>query len=1166
MSRIGIFFLIYLFCCFSSLKSQHWNVQTILPPTHVNTAEFYGFTVATYGNLAAIGVPGNSESGYKVGYVQLVKKSINGWIELAKLRPSLQNTNTQPWFNFGSVIAMDSNKVAVGYIDSHSKNNTGAVYLFEKPNGGWENTTETAILTSSDGQPGDFFGKSIALDNDRIVIGAPENNDGGPHVGAVYIFEQPASGWVSMTETIKIPSPHGGYSYFGSSLDIEDNTLMIGHQTFVPWTDNPIVVYEKESGNWIQVATISKFDDPYDNIVHFGNFIKLKDNQLFINVTKYAGNGQFRILVFILEKGASGWSNYSLKATLQTTETFPSSSTGFKFDVSENGVACAVNDRLYIFDKPSTGWTDSHENSIINAEEMNEELALYFSWSMALGDNFLFIGQPANSDSGYYNGAVEIYEKLEDGWANPELKQQLFPQLYVSNIYDHFGHAVDVYNDIAVVSSFHMQDNGSGKRSVFLYKNFGDKWVRIAELMPPKPSRSYCYGYSVSINKDLVAVSAPGNSLKSHFLVDTTGFVYLFEKPQGGWEDMMPTAVLSPSEGGNKLDKFGYSVDIYDDKVLIGAPYEFQNAKAYIYERPTDGWSNMTETQVFDSPLEDYYVHNFGTAVAIDGDELVVSGNSTIFIYQRFVEGWEGPIAELNCGDNNLLGDQLEFLNNVIVGGVPKHQLENSSLYTAAAYVYVKQDSGWLNTSLAGILLSSDTTKSSHYEYDMGFNGDRVIFYPGGEMQNVYLFSKPESGWSHFKTPYLHEDTIITQAFNNLTVALDRNDIFIGIPNYGSMQESGAVIVYRDPSAFVPDDLSITVESNTELTLDWKYFSNDTASFEVYRSDNDSVGFIVIDTVRWGNFSYTDQNLSTGQKYYYKLKAFNSFGSSSFSSTVQAIPGIAPETPYNLNIVIGENNLFLSWEAKGDSSVSFAVYRSDAAANNFEIINTTSWGNFTYTDQNLVNGQEYFYKIRAFNPFGDSPFSSVVRATPGLPPGSPKSLSIASAISTGIYLFWNNNFTDVTGTVIQRSLYDNDKFTTIDTVSSETNEYTDEDIEMEQLFIYRVYTFNEFGASGYSNEVSAIVSGVDSSIKEQVEIYPNPAKDWLKISAKKQFSPLSATVKDLSGKKLEEWSIYQVDDTESVQIDISNLKSGTYIVIISTQDSTKCFKLNIKSN
>src|SRR5260370_7968811 len=127
----------------------------------------------------------------------------NGWAQLAELTPT--NRNNQDWF--GVSVAVSGDTVVVGAFDSNIET-TGTAYVFVKTSGGWRNMTQTAILTPSDGGAG--FGTSVAISGDTIIVGAANASNldfqtpqqQGP--GAAYLSVKPPTGWTDITATAKL--------------------------------------------------------------------------------------------------------------------------------------------------------------------------------------------------------------------------------------------------------------------------------------------------------------------------------------------------------------------------------------------------------------------------------------------------------------------------------------------------------------------------------------------------------------------------------------------------------------------------------------------------------------------------------------------------------------------------------------------------------------------------------------------------------------------------------------------------------------------------------------------------------------------------------------------------------------------------------------------------
>jgi hypothetical protein len=107
----------------------------------------------------------------------------------------------------------------------------GAVYVFSEPASGWQNATQTAELRASDGAAFDGLGGSVAVSGSTIVAGAPGHTVGGNiQQGAVYVFSEPASGrWQNATQTAELTASDGsGNDHLGQSVAISGSTIVAG--------------------------------------------------------------------------------------------------------------------------------------------------------------------------------------------------------------------------------------------------------------------------------------------------------------------------------------------------------------------------------------------------------------------------------------------------------------------------------------------------------------------------------------------------------------------------------------------------------------------------------------------------------------------------------------------------------------------------------------------------------------------------------------------------------------------------------------------------------------------------------------------------------------------------------------------------------------------------
>lgn len=194
----------------------------------------FGYSVAISGNTVVVGAPeadivDNTGNHFHKGAAYIFEKSGSGWIETAKLTVSGSDGVTH-YVLFGWSVAISGDTVVVGapqamigiYIQ-------GAAYVFMKPSSGWTGMTETAKLTASDGVSGDSFGASVAIRGDRAVVGTLNEGFLNDKRGAMYVFEKPPGGWISTTETEKLTASDGApYDYFGYSVAISGDRAVAG--------------------------------------------------------------------------------------------------------------------------------------------------------------------------------------------------------------------------------------------------------------------------------------------------------------------------------------------------------------------------------------------------------------------------------------------------------------------------------------------------------------------------------------------------------------------------------------------------------------------------------------------------------------------------------------------------------------------------------------------------------------------------------------------------------------------------------------------------------------------------------------------------------------------------------------------------------------------------
>jgi hypothetical protein len=202
-----------------------WTSVTALVASDGFPQGQFGAAVAVDDNVVVVGDKVATGAGAtRPGSACVFQRTGSTWNQVATLAASDGAPNA--WF--GSSVAIDGDTVIVGapLADTPAGYRAGAAYIFEKPIGGWANMTETTKLAASDASPEDWFGNSVSLSGNYAVVGAQRHDHTAQDAGSAYVFRRSESGWAEVAE-LRAPDGQAGDS-FGTSVRVEGDTIIVG--------------------------------------------------------------------------------------------------------------------------------------------------------------------------------------------------------------------------------------------------------------------------------------------------------------------------------------------------------------------------------------------------------------------------------------------------------------------------------------------------------------------------------------------------------------------------------------------------------------------------------------------------------------------------------------------------------------------------------------------------------------------------------------------------------------------------------------------------------------------------------------------------------------------------------------------------------------------------
>ncbi len=327
-----------------------------------------------------------------------------------------------------------------------------------------------------------------------------------------------------------------------------------------------------------------------------------------------------------------------------------------------------VNDatgEVYLYRRTSCGWF--FQQRLIGEEDSA------FGGSLAIDGDTLAVGGWL---WGGQLGKVYIFQFTGAAWVKT---QEILPDGLEGFERPKFGNSVALSGDVLVVGAPWVDAPVEDGGEVRVYERVVGTWQPAARFrLPPVPEvlagDLYGLGYSVAVSGNTIVAGAPLQ----------VGAVYTYERGPNGW---LPAAVIenpSPELG----DTFGYSVGISGEHLVIGMPAtvgsHYRPGKAYILERTGSGtWNLEQEIRASDGYADGDHGDDFGAAVAVDGDHVIVGAlngrmngpdTGTLYLFTRTPSGWPATenlrlIASDSSGQSDRLGAAVDMEGPFVVGG-----------------------------------------------------------------------------------------------------------------------------------------------------------------------------------------------------------------------------------------------------------------------------------------------------------------------------------------------------------------------------------------------------------------------------------------------------------------------------------------------------------------
>jgi hypothetical protein len=413
---------------------------------------------------------------------------------------------------FGGSVAIEGDYMLVG---ADGRNNrTGAVYAFVRVGGVWQ---LSQTLTASDGKEGDRFGVFLSMSGEYAFIASAYDNRAGFLPSAAYVFHQEGLTWV---EQDKLTGGFTSSEGYGSAVGVDGDYAILGAGGYDGVADNTglvdIYIRNATTGTWELQQRLEDTIEP-NYFDEFGQSVAIGGD-------------------------------YALVGAPQD-------------DLVPGDDGCQSGS-VFVFARTGTSW--NLQNKLTAP---NPVCGVHFGYSLSISGDYALIGARHDDEGASDGGAAHIF--MRDSNTGQWVFQD---KLIASNVtdFDWAGTAVALDGDYAVVGAPNYnggEGNLLGYAVVFVRQ--GVDWVEVDQLMGHDSQAGHNVGGAVALQGTEVIVGASGFNFGPP--EEAEGAVYVFTQDA-------PVLTVSSPDGGEAWNKGSSQTITWTDNIVGNVKIElFRN-------------------------------------------------------------------------------------------------------------------------------------------------------------------------------------------------------------------------------------------------------------------------------------------------------------------------------------------------------------------------------------------------------------------------------------------------------------------------------------------------------------------------------------------------------------------------------------------------------------
>lgn len=370
------------------------------------------------------------------------------------------------------------------------------------------------LVTANDGASLNWFGYSVAADNNVIVVGAPfyDRVSGGqitdPSIGAAYMFELIGDTWMQTAQLLSSATGETKISgMFGWSVAIDDNLIAVG-----AWNETvgsqigAVYVFERIGGAWTPAGKIVPLAG--DDQERFGHSVSVSGTRIAIGApfVTDSDDNEAPKPSYVFERSGATWIGTRLLPEGDARDSW----FGYSIDISGDTVVVGAPGyevpglgaglgAAYVFELDGGNWRQKAH--VLDGDGQAQD---FMGRDVAIDGEVIVVGSEAGGNPTSLNtGMALVYERASGTWSETT---RLIPSS--AAVASEIGYAVDVHGNTIVVGTHRDDVFGTDSGAAYVFEKGATGWTEKSKIYNPSGRAGDHFGASVVANGDSILVGA----------------------------------------------------------------------------------------------------------------------------------------------------------------------------------------------------------------------------------------------------------------------------------------------------------------------------------------------------------------------------------------------------------------------------------------------------------------------------------------------------------------------------------------------------------------------------------------------------------------------------------------------------------------------------------